>query len=156
MEDSAFNESVEKRQSVKASTGGQSVSVTVEGITRSLEVFAEQTGDLNAGLYARYFALNREADALLGHADTYVLGRMTEQVVDLLLNEEHDAPGAYLDWELDNHLDAYGATPQMYRDFFEALLETVREGCGDGWDDYMARAWQSRVLAIQTRVDAHS
>ena len=43
------------------------------------------------------------------------------------MSDEHLDAGGYLDWELDNHLRAYGATPAMYETFFESVVTTLAE-----------------------------
>ena len=106
-------------------------------------------------IYERFFGFSDEANQVMGHSDQYIHGRMFEQVLELLMSDEHFGPGGYLDWELDNHLDAYHVTPQMYEAFFKAVVQIVREGVGSAWTERDTLAWQSRVDRVMEQVDAH-
>jgi len=124
-------------------------------IENTLEICAENIGDIVPEVYERFFALSPEAKVLMGHADEFMCGRMLNEVLTLFLNQEHLAPGAYLDWELDNHLLAYQATSKMYDAFFQALIETVRGGVGDAWTQADELAWNNAVSLILNHVHAH-
>ena len=90
------------------------------------------------------------------HSDLHMQGRMFESVLDLLMNDELFGEDGYLDWELDNHLVAYAATPGMYQSFFDAIVEVVEGSLGIDWSDRYANAWQARVDKIMDRVNAFS
>ena len=84
---------------------------------------------------------------------------MFEQVLELLMSDEHFGPGAYLDWELENHLDAYGATPPMYAAFFDAVVAVASTCMGERGREVNRAAWAQRVEAIVagvTRYEARS
>lgn len=106
-------------------------------------------------VYARFFALSDSGRELMDHSDQYMRGRMFEEVVGLLTSDEPLEPRGYLDWELNNHLDAYRATPEMYEAFFAAVVQVVKAGVGADWTDLCAKAWQARVERILARVRAH-
>ncbi len=125
-------------------------------ITASLELCAERSEDLVPPVFERFFAQDAAAHELMKHSDQPMQGRMFEGVLDLLLTDEHLVPGGYLDWELDNHLDAYAATPAMYRSFLDAIVDVVRETVGAEWSDTFAAAWDARIDRIMARVDAHT
>lgn len=129
---------------------------SVELVTESLERCAESAGDITPAVFERFFQLDREAQELMAHSDLLMQGRMLESVIDLLLSDEHLEPGGYLDWELDNHLDAYHATPAMYDAFFTAIVEVVQNSLGQGWQADIKEAWQARINKIMARVTAHA
>jgi hypothetical protein len=128
---------------------------SIDVIISSLEECANNLGDIVPMVFERFFALDAGAHELMGHSDQHMQGRMLESVLDLLMSDEHFEPGGYLDWELDNHLDAYNATVDMYEAFFVAIKEVVRIGVGDGWTSREEAAWQSRIEQILSRVRNH-
>lgn len=128
---------------------------SINTIVNTLTVCAEELGDIVPLVYEKFFATSADGRRLMGHSDQYMQGRMFEQVLELLMSDEHFESGGYLDWELANHLDAYQATPAMYRDFFDAVLDTVREGTKAVWSDQDADAWRFRIDQILKRVNDH-
>ncbi len=128
---------------------------SIDVVTRTLTICADTRGDIVPAIYERFFRFCGEANQVMGHSDQYVHGRMFEQVLELLMSDELFGPGGYLDWELDNHLDAYHVTPQMYEAFFKAVVQIVREGVGSAWIERDRLAWQSRVDLVMEQVDAH-
>ena len=46
--------------------------------------------------------------------------------LELMFDDRHLESGAYLDWELENHIDAYGVDPSMYQDFFISSTEYLK------------------------------
>ena len=124
-------------------------------LNETLEIAAERAGDLVPAVYERFFNADTEAHALMRHSDDTMQGRMFEGVLELLMTDEHLGAGGYLDWELDNHLVAYQATPGMYRSFLDAVVSAVRDALGSDWQPGFEEAWQQRVSRILTQVDAH-
>lgn len=124
-------------------------------ITQTFEICAERSGDIVPPVFERFFELDDDARALMGHSDQHMQGRMFESVLELLMSDEHFGPGKYLDWELNNHIDAYQATPRMYAAFFDAVREIVRDGVGEDWRGKHAEAWQARIDRIMSQVAAH-
>ena len=129
---------------------------SINVVTRTLEVCAETLGDIVPAVYERFFAMSAEGSELMGHSDQYIQGRMFEQVLELLMSDEHFGSDGYLNWELNNHLVAYHATPQMYETFFDAVVEIVRDAVGPAWTDQDALAWRSRVDQVMAQVDAYA
>lgn len=121
-------------------------------VTEDLAVIAQSHGDIVPRVYERFFSISEDGRSLMGHSDIYMQGRMFEQVLELLMSDEHFGPGGYLDWELENHLDAYGATPDMYAAFFAALVDVAEVCLGEGWLPPNRAAWAQRVEAIQKGV----
>ncbi|MEM7100056.1 MAG: hypothetical protein AAF541_17445 [Pseudomonadota bacterium] len=124
-------------------------------ITHSLERFAELVGDMVPPLYEAFFASDADALGLMGHSDEHMRGRMLESVLEILMTEEHLGAGKYLDWELDNHLDAYAVQPAMYSSFFLAMLEVTKTGLGAEWNEQHQAAWDGRIEKIINQVNEH-
>lgn len=129
---------------------------TLEAIEASLSMAAERAGDIVPAVFARFFELSEAGTALMAHSDLPMQGRMFEGTVEMLLSAEALAPGGYLDWELDNHLTAYGATLPMYLDYLAAVRDTVQQACGADWSAAFAAAWDARTGGIMARVEAFS
>ena len=127
----------------------------IEVVTQDLALVAERQGDITQLLFQRFFQKSSASLELMKHSDVHMQGRMLEGVLELLFEDRHLEAGGYLEWELENHVDAYGATFEMYDAFFAALLEVIRECLGDDWSDERASAWQARVDAILEVVSAY-
>lgn len=129
--------------------------VTIEAVNASLELCAERAGDIVPAVFERFFALCAEAAELMRHTDRHIQGRMFEAVLDLLMSDAHLGADGYLAWELQNHIDAYAATPPMYAAFFEAIIDVVRDALGRDWNDAFAEAWEARTQRIMSDVHAY-
>ena len=127
----------------------------VEVVYADLEMVAERVGDIAPGVYERFFARSEVGRNTMGHSDEHMRGRMLEQVLELICDDRHLEPGGYLDWELENHIDAYGVAPSMYGDFFIAFVEEVAAGMGSDWNDQHKEAWQQRIDSILKVVDTY-
>ena len=126
----------------------------IDLISASLDVYSARVGDMTPHFYRRFFEIDPIAASLMEYSDEPMRGRMLASVLELFMSDEHLETGGYLDWELDNHLRAYGATPAMYESFFESLLNTLAEGLADEWTNDWRQTWQDRVGRIMTRVKA--
>ena len=124
----------------------------IEVLVESLEICAERAGDIVPAVFADFFQRDEGARQLMEHSDQLMQGRMFESVLDLLMNDELFAADGYLDWELDNHLVAYAATPGMYQSFFDSIVKAMQEGLGEDWNDRYADAWHKRIGKIMDRV----
>ena len=127
----------------------------IEQISLSLALYAERIGDMVPFVYDRFFDLDKDAKALMAYSDEPMRGRMFASVLELFMSDEHLDVGGYLDWELDNHLRAYGATPAMYETFFESVVTTLAEGLGDEWTETWSQAWRGRLARIMEHVQVH-
>lgn len=123
-------------------------------VTETLERCAERDGDIVPAVYERFFALSEDARRLMAHSDPYMRGRMFEEVLALLMSDAHFGAGRYLDWELDNHLNAYQVTAPMYEALFRAVTEVVQTSLGPEWTEPAARAWQQRTARILGEIAA--
>ena len=123
-----------------------------EIIAESLERCAEAAGDISDPVYARFFESDAVAHGLMAHSDQYMRGRMLEQTIELLLTEQPAEPGGYLEWEVDNHLSAYGVQVDMYASFLRSVRETVATCLGAEWNDTYAAAWDEHTDSILTAI----
>ncbi len=124
-------------------------------IGESFEIVAERAGDIVPAVFERFFAMDESAHELMRHSDQHMQGRMFEAVLELLMTDTHFGPGGYLEWELDNHIDAYDATAQMYDALFGAVLELVETTLGSDWNEQYAVAWRGRIDRIMSQVHSH-
>ena len=124
----------------------------IEQISLSLALYAERIGDMVPFVYDRFFELDKNAKTLMAYSDEHMRGRMFASVLELFMSDEHLDAGGYLDWELDNHLHAYGATPAMYETFFESVVTTLAEGLADDWSERWSQAWRGRLARIMEHV----
>lgn len=121
-------------------------------VCRSFELAAERVGDLVEPVYARYFARDPEAAALMSHMDPLTRGRMLEEVVRLLMTSDYTAEQGYLDFEVKNHAGAYHVLARMYGELLESVRDTVREGIGADWDADCAAAWDARLKRLLAEI----
>ena len=121
----------------------------------SLELCAERAGDIVPQVFARFFAADADAHALMQHSDEHMQGRMFEGVLELFMSDDHFGPGKYLQWEIENHIDAYAATAKMYESFFASLVAEVQDALAADWNEDTAGAWQNRIERIMKQVNAH-
>ena len=124
-------------------------------ITESLEICAARGEDILPAVFEQFFATDRQAHELMHHPDRHMQGRMLEATLELFMSEEHFGPGNYLDWELDNHLIAYGATPDMYRSLFASITDVIRHAVAQDWRPEHEAAWQDRIERIMAQVMRH-
>ena len=121
-------------------------------ISDSLECFAERYSDMAPRVYKRFFELNPEAAALMEYSDEYMRGRMFASMIELFLSDEHLEPGGYLDWELENHIKAYSATPAMYESLFQSMHDVLDTNLGADWRPEWQEAWANRIDRIMEQV----
>ena len=127
----------------------------IEQISLSLALYAERIGDMVPFVYDRFFELDKNAKTLMAYSDEHMRGRMFTSVLELFMSDEHLDVGGYLDWELDNHLRAYGATPAMYETSFESVVTTLAEGLADDWSENWCQAWRGRLARIMEHVQGY-
>ncbi len=121
-------------------------------ITLSLEQSAATGQDITDPVYEHFFAHCAAAIPLMGHSDQHMRGRMMEQVIELLLDDQLQGEGNYFRWEIENHLSAYNVEADMYEAFLDAVQHAVRESIADQWNPSMAQAWQKRIAALVSEV----
>jgi hypothetical protein len=123
-------------------------------LSGTLEIAAERAGDVVGVVFDAFFSRSAAGFELMAHSDGPMRGRMFEGTIDLLLSEAAMAPDGYLDWELGNHLVAYGVTAAMYADYLAAVRETIQAACGADWGPPQSAAWDAKLGAIMDRVEA--
>ncbi len=124
-------------------------------LTNSLELCAETGVDIVPEVFEHFFAANASARELMEHSDAHMRGRMLEATMELFLSDDSLGPGNYLEWELGNHLDAYGATAPMYDSLFQSIVEVVRGLAGAQWTAAHEAAWRNRIGRIMDQVRRH-
>jgi hemoglobin-like flavoprotein len=127
---------------------------TEDLVYRSFEIAAERLGDIVEPVYARYFARDPNAAALMAHVDQYTRGRMLDEVLRLLMATEYTDDQGYLNFEVKNHDLAYRVHAEMYAELLEAVRDTLRETLGADWDERYAAAWGERLGALLGEIEA--
>ncbi len=117
-------------------------------VYQSIELVAEYPGDISVTIYEKYFARCPESEKLMSHLDDIVRGRMMDEVYRLFLIDSYAPEQAYLNWEVKNHQLAYSVEPYMYRNLFDAIVETIREALAEHWNTDFEEAWQKRINAL--------
>ena len=125
-------------------------------VYRSFELAAERIGDIVDPVYARYFARDPDAAALMSHMDHLTLGRMLEEVVRLLMSGDYGTEEGYLDFEVRNHEGAYRVRARMYGELLAAVRDTIADALGSDWDAASAAGWDARVGALLDEIDART
>ncbi len=121
--------------------------VASAAIIESLELVAEKAGDINPTILKRYFDKCPASAKLMDHMDHYMLGRMLDQVLLLIMEDDDNELHNYLRFETSSH-NSYGVEQYMYEHLFEAVLETVIEAAGTGWSDVYQKSWQARITTL--------
>lgn len=125
-------------------------------IVASLELAAEQAGDLTGAVYARLFA-QQPAMTPLFVMDTNdaVKGEMLARVFDAILDFVGERRYAHnlIDAEASNH-EGYNVPRDVFASFFDVVAESVRDACGSGWTETMTAAWASLRSEIRRYVAA--
>lgn len=116
-------------------------------IEASLELAVARSGDPQAAIYARLFALHPAMEAEFwrdtsGRIRGEMLARSFEMIVDLAAPHAPDGGwgGAFLGTEAVTH-NAYGIPRAVFADFVLVIAATIRDACGDGFSADMAAAW---------------
>jgi len=122
-------------------------------VTHALERAGEVKGDIVPEVFQRYHSACPEAEALMSHMDTYMKGRMLEEVLRLVLSEDYEEDDAYLNYEVRNHRLAYGVQNRMYPPLLGALQDTVRDALGDEWTTAVASAWERRMQSLLDEIE---
>ena len=120
-------------------------------VVTSLEHLAERQDDVSREIHRRFTALCPESEALMSHMDDYMVGRMMQDVLVLLMTPPEDIDRHYLSFEVGSHR-AYGVTPVMFRPLLEAVRDTVREQLGSDWSQRFQAAWEQRIAMLSVRI----
>jgi hypothetical protein len=113
----------------------------------SLELAVTRSGDPQAAIYARLFALHPGIEAEFwrdtsGRIRGEMLNRSFEMCLDLASPHAPDGGwgGAFLGTEAVTH-DSYGIPRAVFSDFLPIVAGVIRDQCGAGYSAEMASAW---------------
>lgn len=122
-------------------------------VVASLEHVAETAGDVSREIFERFAARQPDSAALMGHMDEYMLGRMMQDVLVLLMTPPGNIDRHYLSFEVGSHR-AYGVTPKMFPPLLEAVRETLRAHLGERWSKNFEQAWQERIDEVTAAIES--
>lgn len=120
-------------------------------VVTSLEIAATLCDDLSGPVYARHASTAPDAHGLMSHMDTYMRGRMLNDLLALLMTEPEEIDPGYLNFEVHSH-QAYGVTPAMFRPLLECARDAVADLLGERWTPSMKTAWDGRISALDGRI----
>ena len=126
-----------------------------ETITAALELVAERGGDITPRVFDAYFERCADSRELMSHMDEYMLGRMMDQVLLLVMEPGEEELESYLKFETANHR-GYGVLQHMYENLFASLLNVVRDTLGVDYDTKVANAFDRRCGYLLERIEAAS
>lgn len=113
-------------------------------ITAMMALVADRAGDISARVFERFFERSVASQTLMEHMDQYMLGRMMDQVVLLLMDPEDDELAGYLEFETQAHV-TYGVDAGMYRSLMAAVRDVVDESLGADFTPAMQAALDGRI-----------
>lgn len=123
-----------------------------EPVVASLERLAQTDDDIAGEAYARFTARHPESAGLMSHMDDYMLGRMMQDVLVLLMTPPAEIDRHYLSFEVGSHR-AYGVTAAMFRPLLEAVRDTVRDRLASHWTEQVDTAWARRIDALCLEIE---
>jgi len=118
-----------------------------EPLLDSLELAAAKAGDIAPAVYERYFERCPDSRTIMIHTDSYMRGRMLDEVFRLLMSGDVEEEREYLEFETTNHR-AYGAAPHMYENVLLAVRDVVTDVLGSEFSAEMDVAWKQRVQEL--------
>lgn len=113
-------------------------------ILAAMELVAEKAGDISPAIFARYFERCGESKALMEHMDEYMLGRMMDQVLLLLMESGEEELASYITFETASHR-SYGVQPHMYESLMCSVQDVIGSELGDAFTEDMRNAFQGRI-----------
>lgn len=128
-------------------------------VAQSLERAIEKTmdgpteGDISPALYQRFFKDSPESEELMAHMDPIALGNMTAELIRLVLLERYTNEQEYLNWEIENHRNAYSVMADMYVPLMATLISLIQEILGEDWNQEYASAWEQRSNLLLTEIN---
>lgn len=120
-------------------------------VVASLEYVAEHAGDVAQELYRRFAARCPQSAALMSHMDDYMLGRMMQDVLLLVMTRPDEIDDHYLSFEVESHR-AYGVTPEMFPPLLNVVRDTAKEHLREHWTPQMDDAWRERLDRLHARL----
>lgn len=118
-------------------------------IERNLELVTHSAPDLIARFYATLFERNPQLAPLFGRRSAEAQQKMLLQAIGAVVDHLEDS--AWLNGTLralgQKHVE-YGVTDEMYPMVASALLDSLRDASGEGWDDATAQAWTGALTFV--------
>ena len=118
-------------------------------IEKNLELVTQNAPDLVARFYATLFERNPQLAPLFGRRSAEAQQQMLLQAIVAVVDHLEDS--AWLNGTLRalgrKHVD-YGVTDEMYPLVASALLDSLRDASGDGWDAATAEAWTGALTFV--------
>ena len=124
---------------------------TTRPLLRSLEILSDKRGDPTREIYARFYEVHPEFEALF-HLDPNwdVRGEMLSQAFDVLMKLEAGEPmgEALLSANRMTH-EGYGVPNDRFAEFFVILKDVTRSALGEVWSADMDDAWEAALQRVQ-------
>jgi hemoglobin-like flavoprotein len=123
-------------------------------IERSLEIAAEQAGDLTPQVYTLLFEQQPEMEALFwrdtsGAIKGEMLMRVFEAILDFV--GERRYADHLISAEVITH-EGYEVPREVFSTFFGIVEVVVRKACGSAWTEEMNRAWCQLLADLEHNV----
>ncbi len=122
----------------------------------SFELAAQHCEDMTPPVYRRLFREYPETQTMFRTGGSeLVKGSMLALTIATILDFAGDRAGPYrmIQCEVSSH-DAYGTSPELFRQFFTVIADTLRELLGSGWSPEINDAWQRLLIEIDQYIDA--
>ncbi|NVN86332.1 MAG: globin [Rhodopseudomonas sp.] len=133
------------------------MTIPISLIEQSLELAAVGCDDLTPLVYRRLFSDHPETESMFRREPKdLVKGSMLALTIDALIDFAGERKGAFrmIECEVLSH-DAYGTAPQLFRQFFWVIANTLRELLGDQWSPPMEQAWQQLLIELDRIVESN-
>lgn len=130
-----------------------------ELIWNSLEAASEQCADLAPPVYAKFFAVKPQVSEIFANgtreAPNIPMGNMIYELVVLITDGiDNGTLDSNTMSTLMTHI-GWGIDMAMYQSLLDSLTATVRDACGDAWNDDTMRAWHRRTTLIMDSLRAN-
>jgi nitric oxide dioxygenase len=129
------------------------MSSSAELLRKTLEITLAADDTFPKRFYDRLFLNHPEVIPLFHRNSPGAQRKMFAQKLAMIVDHVEDA--AWLRQELravaGSHV-RYGVRPDMYPWVGEALIETLRDACGDEWSEEAERAWREAYARITQEI----
>ena len=126
---------------------------SADTIIETMEQVAERGGDITSNVIDRYFERCADSKALMDHMDKYMLGRMVDQVLLLLMEADESELESYLRFETASHR-SYGVEQHMYQSLMAAVRDVIIKILGDDFTTEMDTALNARTEFLLGEINA--
>jgi hemoglobin-like flavoprotein len=120
-------------------------------IVSNLETVAERAGDITPLVFERLFARYPEMEPLFFRDHNGAIkGNMLFRAIDCFLDvgEGDYYGGNVVHTEMIHHRDDLEVPSDVFRTFFEVVVETVQAVMDSDWTTEMAEAWSGAISAM--------